>query len=129
MSMPLIEPHGGEHRLRPLLLTGPELKEAQAYASTLTRVPMTSRETSDVLMLGIGAFTPLTGFMGYADWRRVCESYTTADGVFWPIPITLSATSELSASIKIGDEVALADEESGEIVAVMEMAEKYTIDK
>jgi sulfate adenylyltransferase len=90
---------------------------------------MTSRESSDVLMLGMGAFTPLTGFMGYDDWRSVCDGCTTADGVFWPIPITLSATNEVSRSIRAGQDVALSDDESGEVVAVMTVTGTYAIDK
>jgi len=88
----LVPPHGKERKLKPLLLEGDELKAEVEKAKTLKKVPMTSREASDVLMLGIGAFTPLEGFMSYDDWKGVCDKYLTADGTFWPIPITLSAT-------------------------------------
>ena len=77
-------------------------------------------------MMGIGAFTPLTGFMTKADWKGVCDKYTMADGTFWPIPITVSTNDE---SIKAGDEIALDDEETGTTVATMRVTEKYTIDK
>jgi sulfate adenylyltransferase len=127
--MALVDPHGPEKRLRPLLVSGAELAAARAYASGLVRVPMTSRETSDALMLGVGAFTPLAGFMGSGDWRQVCEHCATADGVFWPIPITASATRELAASIRGGQDVALVEEESGTVVGIMTVTEKYEIDK
>jgi sulfate adenylyltransferase len=126
--MALVDPHGPEKRLRPLLVSGAELAAARSYASGLVRVPMTSRETSDALMLGVGAFTPLAGFMGSGDWRQICEHCTTADGVFWPIPITVSATREVAASIRDGQEVALV-EESGTVVGIMTVTEKYEIDK
>ena len=42
-------------------------------------------------MLGIGGFTPLDGFMTHADWQGVCDGMKMASGLFWPIPITLSA--------------------------------------
>jgi sulfate adenylyltransferase len=126
--MALIDPHGPEKRLRPLLLEGEELAAARAYATTLPRVPMTSRETSDALMLGIGAFTPLRGFMDRADWEGVCARFTTAEGVFWPIPITLSVASSVASTLERGQDIALADQESGELVAVMTVTETYAID-
>ena len=125
----LVPPHGKERKLKPLLLEGAELKAEVEKAKTLKQVPMTSREASDVLMLGIGAFTPLEGFMGYDDWKGVCDKYLTADGTFWPIPITLSATKELADSIDLNAEVALVDVENDDILATMKVTEKYTIDK
>jgi sulfate adenylyltransferase len=124
----LVPPHGGG-ALKPLLLEGKALEEEKAKAKTLTVVPMTSREAGDVLMLAIGAFTPLEGFMGYNDWKGVCDSYKMANGLFWPIPITLSATKALADSLSIGQEVALLDTENDEILATMKITEKYKIDK
>jgi sulfate adenylyltransferase len=77
-------------------------------------------------MMGIGAFTPLTGFMSKADWQGVCDKFTMADGTFWPIPITLSTDDE---EVKEGDELALVDDETGTTIATMQVSEKYTIDK
>ena len=59
---------------------------------------MTSRETGDVIMMGIGGFTPLTGFMTKADWQGVCDGMKMANGLFWPIPITLSTDKTTTAS-------------------------------
>src|SRR5207247_612258 len=84
-SMALVNPHGHDRRLRPLRLGGRDAAEARRRAESLPRVAMTSRETSDLIMLGMGAFTPLAGFQGHDDWRRVCDEFLTADGVFWPI--------------------------------------------
>jgi len=124
----LVPPHGSDE-VKPLLLPeaarGEEMKEAE----TLTKVPMTSREVSDVFMFGMGAYTPLNGFMNEDDWRGVCADMKLADGVFWPIPITLSASKELAETIKVGHEVALTDGESGEILATMSVDEIYAIDK
>jgi sulfate adenylyltransferase len=64
----LVKPHGGGE-LKPLLLEGEALAEEKKKAETLKKVPITSREAGDVLMMGIGAFTPLDGFMGYDDGR------------------------------------------------------------
>ena len=122
----LIAPHGKEERLIPLLLEGAELAAEQKRAESLKSIRITTRETSDLIMMGIGAFTPLTGFMGSKDWKGVCDKYLMEDGTFWPIPITLSTDDE---GVKAGDELALTDEETGTIIATMKVTEKYTIDK
>lgn len=125
----LIPPHGKEGKLKPLLLEGAALAAAMEKAKGLKQVKMTTRETSDLIMLAIGAFTPLDGFMGKADWKGVCENYTMTDGTFWPIPITLSASKEVADGIKDGQEIALIDDETGELMGSMTVKEKYTIDK
>ncbi len=124
----LVPPHGSS-RLMPLLLAEAERAEALAHAQTLRPVPMTSRETSDVIMLGMGAYTPLDGFMDEADWRGVCGDMKLASGVFWPIPITLSAEAALAEEIADGEEVALVDAQTDTIMAIMTVAEKYRIDR
>ncbi|HJY75031.1 MAG TPA: sulfate adenylyltransferase [Burkholderiales bacterium] len=121
----LVAPHGGGG-LEPLALTGEALAAERSRAKSLRSIRISSREKGDLVMLGIGGFTPLEGFMTRADWQGVCESYRTAAGLFWPIPITLSTDDD---SIKTGDEIALADPESGAPLATMRVSEKYTIDK
>src|SRR5579862_5974544 len=126
----LVLPHGS-NELLPLLLEGLAREEESKKAIGLKRVPMTTRETSDLIMMGIGAFTPLEGFMGRDDWRGCCENYSLASnhGLFWPIPITLSAANDLATSVAIGEEVALWDIETESIMGTMKVAEKYSIDK
>ena len=124
----LVPPHGGG-RLNPLLLEDAQHAKVLKYAETLKQVPMTSRETSDLIMFAMGAYKPLKGFMGEQDWRGCCEDMKLNDGLFWPIPITLAAETELAEGIVIGEDVALVDGEGGEIMAVMTVQEKYRIDK
>ncbi|NGZ07028.1 MAG: sulfate adenylyltransferase [Magnetococcales bacterium] len=124
----LVPPHGGGE-LKPLLLTGIALDEARKRAKELDQIKMTSRESCDLIMLGIGAFTPLDGFMGHADWQGVCERMKLSNGIFWPIPVTLSTTHGQANSLKIGQEAVLVDEESGEIRGIITITEKYSIDK
>ena len=121
--MPLVSPHG-QGALRPLLLTGDALAAEKARARTLPQLRITSRERGDLVMLGIGGFTPLDGFMSHADWQGVCERYQTASGLFWPIPITLSSKEKVSKQ-----EVALVDPENGEPLATMKVVESYKIDR
>ncbi|HOJ60204.1 MAG TPA: sulfate adenylyltransferase [bacterium] len=124
----LVSPHGSPV-LKPLLLHGQEREEEIQRARTLPQVTITSRETSDLIMLGIGAFTPLEGFMNRADWQGVCDEMRLANGIFWPIPITLSAPVEVAAGIREGSDVALIDEETNELMGTMTVREKYRIDK
>ena len=104
----LVEPHGG-NGLNPLLLPSAERATELQRAAGLRQVPMTSREVSDVLMLAMGAYTPIEGFMGEADWRGVCLDMKLDNGLFWPIPVTLSCQRELADAIHIEEEVALVD--------------------
>lgn len=127
--MPLLVPPHNSDKVLPLLLSGNEQAAQLARAEGLLKVPLTSREISDLFMLGMGAYTPLTGFMGEGAWLRVCSEMKLENEAFWPIPITLSAEPEIADSIKIGEEVALCDGENGEILATMKVEEKYKIDK
>ncbi len=124
----LVKPHGAAN-LKPLLLAGKEREQELARAKTLPQIPISSRETGDLIMLGIGGFTPLDGFMSQADWQGVCDGMKTAAGLFWPIPITLSTDKATGDKIRIGKDVALISRETDEVMATMMVTEKYTIDK
>jgi sulfate adenylyltransferase len=124
----LVKPHGGGS-LKPLMLTGEALAAARARAASLPKLRVSSREKGDLIMLGIGGFTPLTGFMTRADWEGVCDGYRTAAGLFWPIPITLSADAQAADGIRTRAEIALVDAEGDDILATMRVTEKYGIDK
>jgi len=126
----LVRPHGGKD-LKSLLLEGEAREDEIEKAKRLRKIPLTSRETGDLVMLGIGGFTPLDGFMGRDDWKGVCDylQMPSSDGLFWPIPITLSAAKSLADSIGPGEEVALWDAETNTLMATMTVAEKFTIDK
>lgn len=124
----LVAPHGGGS-LRALLVAEDQRAEALQRAKTLLPLRISSREVSDVFMLGIGAYTPLEGFMGHDDWRSVGREMRLTHGLFWPIPITLSQPADIASAIAPGTEVALVDSESDEIVATMLVRERYKIDK
>ena len=124
----LVNPHGGGD-LKPLLLEGAALDAEKARASNLPQVNISSREAGDLIMMGIGGFTPLNGFMTHADWQGVCDGMKTTAGLFWPIPITLSTDTATAASLSEGNDIALFDPERNEILATMTVTEKYVIDK
>ena len=124
----LVAPHGGED-LKSLLIPESERAAELKRAKTLQQVHMTSRETSDVLMFAMAAYTPLNGFMVEADWKDVCADMRLSNGIFWPIPITLSTTEEIANNITNDEEIALVDADNGEIMALMQVIDKYGIDK
>jgi len=126
--MALVNPHGGGD-LKPLLLAGEDLIAELKRARTYPKVTVSSREKGDLIMLGIGGFTPLEGFMTHADWQGVCDGMTMANGLFWPIPITLSTSNSTADAIPTGSHIALIDSEDNSIIATMMVTEKYTIDK
>lgn len=123
----LVPPHGGQ--LKPLLLDGEARSNELQKAKSLPHVRMNSRETSDLIMLGMGAFSPLDGFMRHDDYVNVVETMHTSDGTLWPIPITLSVEKNLADNLKINDEVALIDDDSDELMGTMKIEEKFSYDK
>ena len=124
----LVPPHGSAS-LKPLLTPKLERAAELERAGHLRKVPLDSRAVSDVLMLAMGAYTPLDGFMGHADWHRCCREMRLQDGLFWPIPITLPVTHDVADALRLREEVALVESRSGEILAIMEVGEKYRIDR
>src|ERR1700694_5779166 len=123
----LVPPHG-RGALKPLMPEGEQLAAERARAQTLRAVRVSSREKGDLIMLGIGGFTPPEGLMTRADWEGVCDHYRTAAGLFWPIPITLSVDAATAATIRVGGDLALTDPDDDSLLAVMKVTEKYRID-
>ena len=124
----LVPPHNSE-QVKPLLLLEAERAEERKRAERLRKIPLDSRTVSDVFMLAMGAYTPLDGFMGHDDWQGSCLDMKLTSGVFWPIPITLSVNKDLADSLYAEEKVTLVNAETSEILAVMEIHEKYSIDK
>jgi len=120
----LVPPHGGKG-LTCCLLEGAELEAEKKKAEGLKKIPLSPRENGDLIMLGIGGFSPLTGFMTKADWKGVCDNFQMSDGTFWPIPVTLSANKEDADAISEGEEIALVDSETDAIMGTMKVTEKY----
>ena len=103
----MISPHGSKE-LKVLLLEGPEKEAELKRAETLPKLELSSRETGDLIMMGIGGYTPIEGFMGKDDWKGVCESMKMTTGTFWPIPITMSQDEKIAP----GTDVALVSSET-----------------
>jgi sulfate adenylyltransferase len=121
-----IAPHGGTLINR---LVSPE-KEAHflEQAHTLPRVTLDERAFSDLVMIAIGGFSPLDGFMKKADYDPVVTDMRLANGLPWAVPVTLSVSEAVAAPLKEGSLVRL-DDPIGRFVGVLELEEKYTYDK
>ena len=122
MSSKLVAPHGGKG-LVCALLEGSAREAELKKAAGLKKVEISARAKGDLIMLGIGGFSPLSGFMTKADWKGVCENFQLADGTFWPVPITLDVSKADADGIKVGDEFALV--RNGEIFETLKVSEKY----
>ncbi|MFW6236091.1 MAG: sulfate adenylyltransferase [Desulfovibrionales bacterium] len=118
----LVPPHGGKGLVE-CLLKGADLEAEKKKAQGLKKITISNRVKGDVIMLGIGGFSPLNGFMGKEDWKGVCEKFLLADGTFWPVPVVCDTDDE---DVKVGDEIALADK-NGDIYATMKVEEKYAL--
>ena len=121
----LVPPHGGKG-LVCSLLEGAERDAELKKAAGLKKVEISPRVRGDLIMMGIGGFSPLNGFMTKADWKSVCENFTMADGTFWPVPVVLDASEEEAGGINVGDEIALVFKD-GEVYATMKVTEKYAL--
>ncbi|MGG6269800.1 sulfate adenylyltransferase [Leptolyngbya sp. AN03gr2] len=121
-----IAPHGGQLINR--IVTGTQREELLSKADFLPRVQLDERAVSDLQLIAIGGFSPLTGFMGKADYDRVVEEMHLANGLPWAIPITLSVTEEVAAPLQEGSLVRL-DDSTGRYIGVLQLSEKYTYDK
>jgi len=121
-----IAPHGGHLINR---IATPEQKQTFLdKADFLPRVQLDERATSDLELIAIGGFSPLTGFMEQADYINVVENMRLANGLPWSIPITLPVTEEVAAPLQEGGLVRL-DNPQGQFIGVLELTQKYTYDK
>ncbi|MBR8827797.1 MAG: sulfate adenylyltransferase [Gomphosphaeria aponina SAG 52.96 = DSM 107014] len=122
----LIAPHGGQLINR--IATPAERQEFLAQADKLPRVQLDERATSDLVMIAIGGFSPLNGFMEQADYEKVVDDMRLVNGTVWSIPITLSVTEEVAEPLKEGSWVRL-DDPTGNFVGVLELTHKYKYSK
>ena len=117
----LVPPHGGKGLVE-CLLKGPALEAELKKAEGLKKVVISDRVKGDLIMLGIGGFSPLNGFMGKKDWKSVCEKMMLSDGTFWPVPVVCDTNDE----VKAGEEVALVGAK-GTVYATMKVEEVYAL--
>jgi sulfate adenylyltransferase len=118
-------PHGGQLVNR--MMRGQMRKAVQERAEELTKVELSPHNLSDLELIAHGAMSPLTGFMGQADYERVVSEMRLSNNLLWSLPITLSVDKDTASELQIGQEIALCEE--GRILAVMEVSELFEYDK
>ena len=121
-----IAPHGGQLVNR--IATPEQRAEFLSKADFLPRVQLDDRAVSDLEMIAIGAFSPLTGFMNQEDYDRTVTEMRLANGLVWSIPITLSVSEEVASRLKEGDLLRL-DNPAGRFIGVLQLTQKYHYDK
>lgn len=119
-------PHGGS--LVDRELEGDARSEALERAKSLPKFGLDEREMTDLEMIGVGALSPLTGFMRKLDYDCVVESMRLSDGTIWAMPVNLCTSLDRAKSLNEGQEIALTDRD-GKILAVMQVTEIYQPDK
>ena len=123
--MKLIEPHGGtlinrkldEYSRQQLLPIAPRFR----------RVRLNNRQVADLMMIATGAFSPIDGFLGEADYRSVVSRMRLANGTVWPIPVTLAVSDDEAASLRVGEEIGLYQGQL--LLAILHLSEKYRYDR
>ncbi len=119
----LIPPYGG--KLVNLVVEGEEREALLARAPKLLSIKISQRNVCDLELLATGGFSPLTTFMGKADYERVLHEMRLADGTLFPLPITLTANpKELPA---VGEELVLRNP-NNDVLAIMRLDEVYRWD-
>jgi len=124
--MSISVPHGGELINR--FVAADAVEDIAAKAASFSVIQLSAREISDLELIATGVFSPLEGFMGRTDYESVLKTMHLANGLPWSLPITLSVTTEEASSLAEGSDVALEDE-TGLVLAILHLEEKYPFDK
>ncbi|MDG0810914.1 sulfate adenylyltransferase [Cohnella rhizosphaerae] len=125
--MSTIQPHGGVLVNR--VLEGAGREQLLSQAGSLKSIPVNAWTISDLDLIGVGAFSPLTGFLNEQDYNNVVDNMRLADGTVWSIPVTLTVSEEQAAGLAVGDRAALVGEQDGIVYGVVDIESIYTPDK
>ncbi|MEX0826290.1 MAG: bifunctional sulfate adenylyltransferase/adenylylsulfate kinase [Acidimicrobiia bacterium] len=126
VSDSLIAPHGGS--LVDLIVDQARADEMKEQSRDWPSLDLSPRHLCDYELLANGGFSPLTGFLGRADYERVRDEMRLADGTLWPIPITLDVPEELAKSLAEGDMLALRDDE-GVMLGALRVSDVWQPDR
>ncbi|AJY75304.1 sulfate adenylyltransferase [Paenibacillus beijingensis] len=121
-----IKPHGGELVNR--VAEGAQREQLLSEAKGLKSVTIDSWTVSDLDLIGVGAFSPLTGFLNETDYRSVVDNIRLANGLVWSIPITLAVEAAKAAELAAGERVALIGED-GVVYGILDVESIYSVDQ
>ncbi|MBB6636459.1 sulfate adenylyltransferase [Cohnella thailandensis] len=111
------------------IVEGHERQELLDATAKLASIPVNAWTISDLDLIGVGAFSPLTGFMNEEDYLSVVNTMRLANGIVWSLPITLAVTSDRAATLKVGERAALVGEQDGAVYGVIDVESIYKADK
>lgn len=121
--MVIIKPHGGRlvNRIR---------KFEEGEERGLESITLDFRSALDLELIGVGAYSPLEGFMIRENYESVVENMRLSDHIPWSLPITLSVSENKAPNLKEGDDIALikrGDEKN--VLGILHLEEKFSFDK
>lgn len=125
--MTTILPHGGQLIQR--IVKEEDRDQLLAQAQQWKQIPINTWTISDLDLIGVGAFSPLEGFMEEADYHSVLENMRLSNGTVWSIPITLALDESITSTLQIGEQVALVGEQDGVIYGTLEVRSIYNVDQ
>jgi sulfate adenylyltransferase len=112
--MTVSKPHGGTliNRWEP----------SYDYKNIEKEIEIDFMALSDLELIGVGAYSPIEGFMELKDYESVVKTMRLADGTVWSIPIALPISEEAAQNIKVGDETRLVfDHETYGVITVSDI--------
>lgn len=125
--MTAILPHGG--KLIQRIVEGEEREQLLQQAQQWKQIPINNWTVSDLDLIGVGAFSPLEGFLEEADYHSVVNDMRLENGLVWSIPITLALEESITSQLQIGEKVALVGESDQVVYGVLEVRSIYTVDQ
>ncbi|MFD0694258.1 sulfate adenylyltransferase [Paenibacillus sp. GCM10027628] len=125
--MTTILPHG--EQLINRLVAEADKARALDQVAGMKQIRVNTWTISDLDLIGVGAFSPLTGFLDESDYVSVVENMRLANGTVWSIPITLSVNPEIASTLSIGEQISLVGEEDNVVYAIMDVTSIYTADQ
>lgn len=121
-----IKPHGGTLVNR--LVEGEQREALLKEAESLKQIRINNWTVSDLELIGIGAFSPLTGFLEEKDYRSVLDRMRLADGTVWSIPIVLPVEDAIAERLRVGERVALVGEDKV-VYGLLDVRSIYRVDQ
>lgn len=121
-----VEPHGG--KLVQRVMSEDEKKELLSRQGEMKKMHLTRRELCDLELLGVGAYSPLEGFMTKMEYESVVEKMRLPKGLPWSVPVTLGVKKEFADTLKEGGDILLTDAQEHPL-GILHLEEKYACDK
>lgn len=125
--MTAILPHGGTLVQR--VAQGEEREALLKQVDTFHKIPVNAWSISDLDLIGVGAFSPLQGFLNEQDYKSVVSNMRLSDGTVWSIPVTLAVDEDTAAKLVVGEKAALVGEEDGVVYGVIDVESVYQVDQ